>query len=77
MRLSYWVEVLRRLRLHMELRLPNCEMISGQRDVRSEIASSLRLLVLPHVESQLDAVAQTLLVEDAADVPFYRSQAEV
>lgn len=39
--------------------------------------SSIVLLVLPDVERKLDAVAQILLIEDAADVTLHRPQTEV
>ena len=38
---------------------------------------SIGLLVLPDVERKLDAVAQTLFIENAADVTLHRSQTEV
>ena len=42
-----------------------------------QIVRSILLPVLPDVERQLDAVAQILFVEDAADVPLHRPQTEV
>lgn len=44
--------------------------------LRSGGGVSVGLLTLAHVEGQLDAVAEVLLVEDAADVPLHRPQAE-
>jgi hypothetical protein len=41
------------------------------------VASSILLPVFPDVERKLDAVAQTLFVEDAADVTLHRPQTEV
>ena len=39
--------------------------------------SSIMLLALPYVERKLYAVAQILLIEDAADVTLHRPQTEV
>lgn len=61
---------------HCRLRLTWYFIIGGI-PARLQMVASIVLLVFPDVERKLDTVAQTLFIENAADVALHRSEAEV
>ena len=52
------------------------EFEEGNPGLGREVERLIRLSPLAHMEGQLDAVAQILLIQDATDVALYRPQTQ-